>query len=226
VPTLRGWFELVVSLAAMLLVVAPAYLALLLLVDMFANFLAAAACVSAVAAALYLLVIGPLSQRVALRRFATANGWEPVDTRDWPWTTRLHEGDPSRSTRTGAIRVRTAWRLPSDKYPVIVGEISFTGDILDDVIATKGSGRPFFVLVTLPQNEGSMATRHHFERHGDDSRVHSARMNIPFVRGHIPPWTIRDRELFTFQNVRPTPNGVNEAVRRTLHIVDLLADTY
>jgi hypothetical protein len=227
VPTLQRWFELTIVLAAGVLAVVAGWSALAWFgtvgVDQHEDLFGLTCGAIPLVPFVYLFVKRRLDRR-ALRRFAAGAGWLPVDPerQDWPWTDLLHHDDPERQNLSGKIRIRSAWQFQSG-FPITVGEITSSGRILEGAV-TSGVRPIVFVLIDLPQPAGSMAMRVPYEHLGFDIRDRAAGLNIAFLHGEIPPWTVRGHELFTFQRPRSglRPNGIREAVRTTLRVAELL----
>ncbi|GAA1618034.1 hypothetical protein [Actinoplanes couchii] len=168
-----------------------------------------------------------LARRWAFRRFADGSGWQRVDPgcRDWPWAgPGLHRDDPARFRVRGRVLVRSAWTFRSGDRQVTVGEVTGFGGILRGTLE-HDFGQIVFVLVTLPAPLGSMAMRKPFEFIGD-RHGYTSTLNVAFLNGEIPPWTVRGDELFTFQRLRSgtDPSGIPAAVQRALRVAELLPE--
>jgi hypothetical protein len=152
----------------------------------------------------------------AMRRRAEQAGWVTVHPkgRPWPW-------DDLRLR--GTIEVGRAWSFRQAGFPVVAGEISWTGNALSGAVDVR-DGRGLFVVVDLPVPMPSMAMRHGADPVGDSPLLDRPELRSAFRAGRIPPWTVRDRILFTFEpRTAPLrPAVIDEAVLDTLRVAGLL----
>ncbi|WP_433795881.1 hypothetical protein [Actinoplanes sp. CA-252034] len=154
-----------------------------------------------------------------LARHATAAGWERADpgSRTWPWP------DPEPD---GTIRVRRAWSTTAGGFPVTVGEVRWTGRGFG-AATDDAEGRGVVVVIRLASPVPAMAYHVPFERVGDSPVLDDAELRKAFLTRRIPPWTVRDRELFTVEpaNEGVTPAVIDAAVQRALRVAALLGLT-
>lgn len=153
----------------------------------------------------------------ALRRHAREAGWTEVDpaSRAWPWTDLC---------RRGTVTVSRAWSLESGGFPITAGEIAWSDNALSGAVSGI-AGKGVFVILHLASPMPSMALRLPFVRVGDSPLLDDPDMHTEFLRGLIPPWTLRGGELFTFHPATDPLTGeqMSDAVQRTLRIAGLLA---
>ncbi len=148
---------------------------------------------------------------------ATSSGWESIDDprqHEWPWSgLRLR----------GTIRVRRAWAFRAGGFPVIAGDVTWTGNALSGAVdPSDGSG--VFVIVRLAAEAEPMAMRLPFEMVGDSPLLERASLRTAFLSNRIPAWTARGHELFTIEPVSGPigPERIEECVQRALLVVELL----
>jgi hypothetical protein len=174
--------------------------------------------------------------RAELDRWARDTGRQPVAVaRPWPWASLVLAPD--------MVTVWSAYAGEIDGLPVVVGEISWVGNGLGDAV-DRGNGRGVFTVVALPGVPSRGAVREwrnvYARRDGQDefprrfrtiggdpdlaARLAATALRDAHVRGDVPPWTIQDGELFSIVAVEDTvtPGAVEDAARRTVHVVDLL----
>lgn len=150
-----------------------------------------------------------------LRRLR-AEGWQPARAdQPWPWLTLIERPDHTR--------VHRAWARIVDGLALTVGEISWDGNALSGSV--KGwKGRGVVVVVNLPTPVEPMALRRPHRTIGTSHRLGFPAMHAAYEAGEIPPWTVKDDRLFTF-NAMPgqlRADIVQVAVQRTLLVVRLL----
>jgi hypothetical protein len=165
------------------------------------------------------VVVHRKRNRGAWRRLTTwvsAGGWIPVPAdRKWPWASLLR--------MPGTVVVDRAWTATVDGFPVTAGTLLWDDNALDGaVVGWAGCG--IFVVVRLPAPTEPMAMRRPHRTVGDSHRLDRPALHDAFENGEIPPWTARDRDLFTFQAIagRLHPEHLDDLVRRTLLVVRLL----
>jgi hypothetical protein len=145
-----------------------------------------------------------------------AGEWLPVVTGGrWPWESLVRT--------PGSVVVDRGWQSIVDDLLVTVGELHWDDNALDGaVVGWKGRG--VFVVVHLPVPTEPMAFRRPHRPVGDSHRLDRPALHDAFENGEIPPWTARDRDLFTFEAFegRLTPEALDALVLQTLHIVRLL----
>jgi hypothetical protein len=151
-----------------------------------------------------------------LARHAAAAGWERADPsiREWPWP------GPQAG---GAVRVRQSWAFTAGGFPVVAGEIRWTGGVLAG-LTDSAEGRGVVVVVELPVPAPSMAYHVPFERVGDSPLLDRAELRRAFLTRRIPPWTVRGQTLLTVEpaDESVTPALIDLAVRRALLVAELL----
>jgi hypothetical protein len=151
-----------------------------------------------------------------LARHATASGWERAapEKQKWPWP----EPQPG-----GTIRVRRAWSFTAGGFRVTAGDVRWTGRAFAGA-TDDADGRGVVVVVHLPARVPTMAYHVPFERIGDSPLLDGAELRKAFLTRRIPPWTVRERALFTVEpaNESVTPALIDTAVRRALLIAGLL----
>ncbi|WP_328470521.1 hypothetical protein OHA21_04740 [Actinoplanes sp. NBC_00393] len=162
-----------------------------------------------------------LGQRELLRRraqaWAASAGWTAVarDDRLWPWQgLQLH----------GEVRVERAWTRDVDGFAVTTGEIRWTGGALSGAVLPR-HGKGAFVVVRLPRAVPDMAVRLPYRFVGDWPRQTEPEVRQAFLDGRIPPWTVREGELFTIEpqdGLFLDPDVLDRAVRRALLAVRML----
>ncbi|GIM92234.1 hypothetical protein [Paractinoplanes toevensis] len=154
--------------------------------------------------------------RRRMRNWAATGEWTPVapDARTWPWQDLL---------RQGRVRVRRAWTREVDGFPVVAGELHWTGNALAGAV-TGDKGRGVFVVVRLPLTVPSMALRPPSGFVGDSFRLDRPELRAAYVAGELPAWTARGDELFTVEQRHGWvwPETTEAAIRRALRTVTLL----
>ncbi|SDT29741.1 hypothetical protein [Actinoplanes derwentensis] len=173
---------------------------------------------------LLLLLVLPLliylANRVAaahsLRRHVTRSGWASADPggREWPW---------AAMTAGGTVQIGQTWEFETDGLPVTAGEIRWRGGALHGAVS-RPEGKGIFVVLRLPRAAPSMALHMPYEFVGDAPVLTRPALREAYLGQRIPPWTVRDRELFTVTGERRPirPAMVQDAVRRTLLVAGLL----
>lgn len=150
------------------------------------------------------------------RRQLRAEKWQPIPAdQPWPWLPLL--------VRPDHATVRRAWTGTVDRLPVTVGEISWDDNALSGAV-TSWKGRGVCVVVTLPTPTEPMALRLPDRPIGTSPRLDFPAMRAAYDAGEIPPWTVADDRLFTFNAIpgQLRAGAVQAAVRRTLLVVRLL----
>jgi hypothetical protein len=151
-----------------------------------------------------------------LTAHARRAGWRAIDPErtEWPW---------AGLRPVGTVTVRNAWSLKVDGFPVTAGTIEWSGDALSGMV-DRPDGTGVFAVVHLAEPVPSMAMHVPLVRGGDSPLLELAALRASFLRGTIPPWTARDRTLFT---VEPTtgaaePEAIGRTVTRALRVTALL----
>jgi hypothetical protein len=158
-------------------------------------------------------------ERDAQRRideWVGAGGWISVPARSaWPWESLLR--------MAGTVVVDRAWQSMIDDLPVTAGELHWDANALDGAVV-GWAGRGVFVVVHLPVATEPMAMRRPHRTIGTSHRLDRPELHDAYENGDLPPWTARDRSLFTFEafDGRLDPVALDRLVLRTLRIVDLL----
>ncbi|MCY1145329.1 hypothetical protein OWR29_45635 [Actinoplanes sp. Pm04-4] len=152
----------------------------------------------------------------AMARWAAAMGCFPVEpaTIEWPWQ-NLH--------LQGSSKVTYAWTGDIEGLPVTFGEVRWSGNAFGGAVLDR-DGKGTFVVVGLPCEQPPMAIRLPYTVIGDSPRLEQPALRHAFSIMEIPPFTVRDTELFT---VEPREHALNpgaayRAVRRALLVVRLL----
>ena len=174
--------------------------------------------------AIAVLVVAPAGygvlmarRRVGLGRWATANGWTPVGagSRGWPW-----EG----LALNGKAEAGRAWA----REDVTFGEVRWSGGAFAGAVPQR-EGHGVFVVIRLPESQPGMAMRLPYVVVGDSPRLQRPKLREAFLSGEIPPWTVRDRELFTVEAVPVEAAAAQRAIgraRRIAGLLDLDGDSY
>jgi len=157
----------------------------------------------------------------ALDRIAawvTDGGWTAVPTnRSWPWTSLLR--DP------GSVVVKRAWQSIIDDLLITVGEVEWADNALDGAVV-GWAGKGVFVEIQLPVGTEPMGIRRPHRTIGASHRLDRPELHDAYENGEIPPFTARDRFLFTFEAVkrddRMVPELFDRLIERTRRIVRLL----
>ncbi|GAB2617110.1 hypothetical protein Aab01nite_30250 [Paractinoplanes abujensis] len=148
--------------------------------------------------------------------WAAAGGWTPIDPgeREWPWSD-LH--------LKGSSRVRFAFTGTVDGLPITFGQVQWKGGAFGNATLNP-DGRGLFVVVRLPLQEPPMAVRLPYVFVGDSPRLERPLLRQSFLSGEIPPFTVREHELFTVEprDSWPDAAAAEQVVRRALLIVELL----
>ncbi len=160
------------------------------------------------------LPVSLVRRSFGLGRWTSQNGWRAVarDSRPWPW-----EG----LALSGRAEVGRAWSRSVEGFPVTVGEVRWSGGAFAGAVRERES-RGLFVVVELPGPQPGMAMRLPQVVVGDSPMLASPELGAAFLTGEIPPWTVRDDELFTVEIVAVDPAHVTHAVSRALRAVRLL----
>ncbi|MCO8273138.1 hypothetical protein M1L60_21325 [Actinoplanes sp. TRM 88003] len=194
-------------------------LAVLLAVGTFVALPSVTGCAGVIAAGFAAYSIHSALRALSLRsmsRWATAMGCAPVDpaTIDWPW---------QNLTLQGSSQVRSAWTGDIEGLPVTFGEVQWSGGAFSGAVIDR-DGKGIFVVVGLPQAQPPMAIRFPHKFIGDSPRLEQPAVRHAFRIMEIPPFTVRDTELFTVEprDQALDPGSTYRAVRRALHVVRLL----
>ncbi|MFI6073593.1 hypothetical protein ACIA5C_18650 [Actinoplanes sp. NPDC051343] len=148
--------------------------------------------------------------------WVSAGGWISVPAgRSWPWESLLR-------TR-GTVTVKWAWQSLVDGLLITVGEAKWDDNALDGAVV-GWAGKGVFVEVQLPVATEPMGIRRPHRTIGTSHRLDLPALHDAFENGEIPPFTTRDRSLFTFEAFegRLSPASFDRLIERTLRIVRLL----
>jgi hypothetical protein len=152
----------------------------------------------------------------AMSRWAIAMGCFPVDpaTLDWPWQNLQLQGNS---------KVRYAWSGDIEGLPVTFGEMQWSGGALSGAVLDR-DGKGVFVVVGLSQTQPPMAARLPYKFIGDSPRLEQPAVRHAFRIMEIPPFTVRNTELFTVEarDQALDPGAAYRAIRRALLVVQLL----
>jgi len=151
-----------------------------------------------------------------IEAWVSAGGWVSVPAgRPWPWESLLR-------TR-GTVTVRRAWQSLVDDLLITVGEAKWDDNALDGAVV-GWAGKGVFVEVQLPVATEPMGIRRPHRTIGTSHRLDLPALHDAFENGEIPPFTARDRSLFTFEAFegRLIPGSFDRLIERTLRIVRLL----
>jgi hypothetical protein len=152
----------------------------------------------------------------AMSRWATAMGCFPVGPAAlaWPWQNLQLQG---------SSRVRYAWSGDIEGLPVTFGEVQWSGGAFSGAVVDR-DGKGSFVVVGLPQTQPPMAARLPYKFIGDSPRLEQPALRHAFRIMEIPPFTVRDTELFTVEarDEALDPGSAYRAIRRALLVVRLL----
>lgn len=167
-----------------------------------------------------LVVVNRRRNRANRKQFAAwagAGNWIPVPVdRAWPWSPLLR--DPN------TVAVERAWQSVTDDRLVTVGEARWSDNALFGAV-TGFAGRAAFVEIELPVAGEPMGLRRPYRRIGTSYRLDRPALQDAFENGEIPPFTVHDRSLFTFEafeEQRLTPMILDRLRDRTERIVRLL----
>jgi hypothetical protein len=127
--------------------------------------------------------------------------------------------------------------------PVTIGELSWIDNGLGGAV-DRWSGRGIFTVVRIPESPPDFAVRRyrtaHRQRVGEDEfrrrfrtipddtvnalRLDQETLRKAHVNGEIPPWTLREGELFTIVSIgkMATPAAMESAASHTLRVVELI----
>ncbi|MBL7254348.1 hypothetical protein [Paractinoplanes lichenicola] len=162
------------------------------------------------------IAVGRARTLRSLVLWAAASGWTAIDPREcpWPWSD-LH--------LKGSSRVRFAYAGTVGGLPIVFGQVRWKGGAFGNA-ASSPDGSGLFVVVRLPLHEPPMAVRLPYVFVGDSPRLDRPLLRQSFLADEIPPFTVRDNELFTIEPRDSWPDAATaeEAVRRALLIVELL----
>jgi hypothetical protein len=149
--------------------------------------------------------------------WAAAGGWISVPAdRSWPWASLLR--DPS------TVTVKRAWQSMTDDLLITVGEARWSDNALFGAV-TGWAGKAVFVEIQLPVASEPMGLHRPHRTIGTSHRLDLPALHDAFENGEIPPFTVNDRSLFTFEaftDQRLTPETLDSLRDRTQRIVRLL----
>lgn len=178
------------------------------------------ACLGLLTLVVGLVIVSRKRNRENGRRFeawAAAGGWIPVPVdRSWPWTSLLR--DPS------TVTVERAWQSMAGTLLTTVGEARWSDNALYGAV-TGWAGKAVFVDIQLPVAGEPMGLRRPHRTIGTSPRLDRPALHDAFENGEIPPFTVNDRSLFTFEafeEQRLTPETLDRLRDRTQRIVRLL----
>jgi hypothetical protein len=162
------------------------------------------------------VLIGRCRARRRMVRWSAKAGWSRVDRngRDWPWQGLALNGE---------VLVGRVWTKECDGFPVIAGDLRWSGGAFAGAVLAR-AGRGTFVVVRLPLPTPAMAMRLPYRFVGDSHRLESPALREAYLDGEIPPWTASGDHLFTVEEHVGwiTPDAIDHAVRRALRVVQLL----
>jgi hypothetical protein len=152
-----------------------------------------------------------------LDAWVAAGGWISVPVnRSWPWNPLLRT--------PGTVVVKRAWQSIVDGLLITVGELEWSDNALDGAVV-GWTGKGAFVEVELPVGTEPMGIRRPHRTIGTSHRLDLPALHDAYENGEIPPFTARDRSLFTFEAIkedRLAPEFLDRLVGRTQRIVQLL----
>lgn len=169
-------------------------------------------------------------------RWQVDAGWMlgSVD-RVWPWATLIRAPD--------MVTVASAYDGERTGFPATVGEVSWIDNGFGEAV-DRWSGHGVFAIVRLPGSPPDLAVRRfrtaYRQRADEDEfrrrfrtiasdtvdfrRLEQEALRNAHVNGEIPPWTLRQGELFTIVPIDGivTPAAMESALAGALRVVELL----